>query len=90
MITIPCDETPVTVRSPISPLMRAALDNGVSFENVSAYCEAHVRSTGRSLEGLYYESLVMSEPEPLEAALLRSVLAQGTIEHARLWWRGVL
>lgn len=89
--------SPEYKRPTLSPLARAALANGVSFEDVQAYCEAcETRpdlfallsvSLGAGVDALAEEQL---NSDFLDAALARSVLAEGTIEHARLWWRGVL
>lgn len=90
----------------VTPLARAALENGVSFEDVRAYC-ASKRITDPNLPAAWYEACnappateltprlaahitEMITDTRLEGALARSVLAEGTIEHARLWWRGVL
>lgn len=91
------ERTPAPKFAKISPLARAALANGVSFEDVQAYCEAcETRpdlfallsvSLGAGVDALAEEQL---NSDFLDAALARSVLAEGTIEHARLWWRGVL
>ncbi len=89
----------------LSPLARAALANGVAFDDVYAY----LLDGNKPLASAIYEALVIPEviesstgargcvdmsalevDVTLESALARSVLAQGTIEHARLWWRGVL
>lgn len=80
----------------LSPLARAALENGVSFDDVAAYC----MSSGRFAVSLYETLTSLESPSgwfdeiridaALDGALARSVLAEGTIEHARLWWRGVL
>lgn len=90
----------------ISPLARAALDNGVPFADVEAYCKAQ-RITDPELPAAWYEAVNVPSTYPhtaaldahvtemvtdtlLEGALVRSILAVGTIEHARLWWQGVL
>lgn len=90
----------------LTPLARAAFDNGVAFDDVKAYCEAqHV--SDQELAAAWYEAVNLPANDVttpalaahvtkmvtdtlLEGALLRSVLAIGTVEHARLWWRGVL
>lgn len=96
----------VRTRDPISPLARAALDNGVSFADVQAYVEAS-RVSADEWAAPLYEALNVPCVAPatpalqahvtemvtdtlLEGALVRSVLAIGTVAHARLWWRGVL
>ncbi len=83
----------------VSPLARAALDNGIAFDDVAAYCEGNTR-----IAALVYESFCSLEGAPggllentradcqLDAALARSFLAQcdGSVAAARLWWLGVL
>lgn len=109
--TIPCFEertpvSPIQPRALITPLARAALDNGVSFADVQAYCEGRGVDDPESLAAWYEAVNVPAQDETtpalsalvtsmitdtiLDAALARSVLAEGTIEHARLWWLGVL
>lgn len=99
----------VRTRDPISTLARAALDNGVSFEDVQAYVESQrvEPSLRNACETAWYEAVNVPSVAPatpalaahvtemvtdtlLEGALVRSVLAIGTVAHARLWWRGVL
>lgn len=103
--TVPAEDnfpTTVPARSNITPLARAALMNGVSFEDVQAYCEGQPDAYTTE----WYETLVvpplwasdaynahvleMRTDTVLDAALAKSVLAEGSIEHARLWWLGVL
>jgi hypothetical protein len=85
----------------VSPLARAALDNGVSFDDVQAYCEGH---NNARMSARFYETFVSLAGEPgglleserveckLDGALARSFLAQtdGSIAAARVWWFGVL
>ncbi len=80
-------------RHGFSPLVRAALDNGLPFADVEAYatraperapvCDGPVCDGPGTLDAELTDAA-------LDAALARSVLAAGSIEHARLWWRGVL
>ncbi len=115
--TVPASHAPCTtpalhtdrntaVRYLISPLARAALDNGVSFADVQAYCEAQGLGNETLVADWYEACNVPTLPyctpalqahvtemitdTLLEGALLRSVLSIGTVAHARLWWRGVL
>ncbi len=79
-------------RHGFTPLVRAALDNGISFDDVEAYA---LRGPERvpALEPVCDLSRDLDAEltdAALDAALARSVLAVGTIEHARLFWRGVL
>ena len=84
----------------VSPLARAALDNGVSFADVEAYCNG---CKGEQLASIIYELLLAYDDAPsstspvrasaaLDGALTRSFLAQrdGSIAGARVWWLGVL
>lgn len=64
----------------LSPLARAALACGVDFDDVEAYASEPVPTS-------YREELTQ---DALDLALARSVLASGSIAHARLWWLGVL
>ncbi len=87
-----------------SPLARAALENGVTYEDVQAYCTAsqmtddwharwyeacNVPSVAPATPALDAHVRDMITDTKLEGALVRSVLAKG-VEHARLWWLGVL
>ncbi len=89
----------------VSHLARAALENGVSFADVEAYCAGR-RVDDPALKSAWYELVnlptlayetpalfecrqTMRVDTALDAALMRSAMAKG-IEHARLWWRGVL
>lgn len=98
-------DVPVPYR--LTPLARAALANGVSFDDVQAYVTGQrVERDAEYCEAVWYEACNvpaikhtqalaqhvgdMCLDTILEGALLRSVLAKGTIEHARLWWGGVL
>ncbi len=83
-------------RHGFTPLVRAALDNGIDYASVEAYA---LRGPERvpALEPVCDLSRDLSRDldaeltdAALDAALARSVLAVGTIEHARLFWRGVL
>lgn len=112
--TIPSKQTPSSLEqclgrtyrgARVTPLARAALDNGIAFEDVQAYCEAQ-GETRPDRWAAWYEALIepVSPTTPaldrhveamrldtaLDAALARSVLAEGSIAHARLWWLGVL
>ena len=90
----------------VTPLARAALDNGVSFADVQAYVESRTRYTELAASA-WYEAVNVPEVMPatpalaahvtemvtdtlLEGALLKSVIASGSLAAARLWWRGVL
>ena len=97
------ERTPVSPYHPhaghLSPLARAALANGVAFDDVYAYERARTCDSVIDLAlacGIRFEAIAdevldsMRFEIALEDALARSVLAQGTIEHARLWWWGVL
>ncbi len=82
-------------RHGFTPLVRAALDNGIDFETVEAYMLANLTETERTraLAGNLYGAPDLDAEltdAALDAALARSALAVGTIEHARLFWRGVL
>lgn len=75
----------------ISPLARAALDNGVAFEDVEAYI------LNAPMRPFIHDSFEVSAGdayanESLDVALRDSWLAQldGSIAALRLWWRGVL
>jgi hypothetical protein len=84
----------------ISPLARAALDNGVSFDDVYAYLhDAHKPIAGMVTLALnnpryadWPERQALVQDITLDAALARSFLAQcdGSVAAARLWWQGVL
>jgi hypothetical protein len=80
----------------ISPLARAALDNGVSFEDVEAYICAAPCKPVLGFGDVRGEFVVTAGDayanESLDVALRESWLAQldGSIAALRLWWRGVL
>lgn len=90
----------------VSPLARAALDNGVDFSSVEQYILSRMTEAERNqtLAGNLYGALLAdytkqavgafheSAQESLDVALRDSWLAQldGSIAALRLWWRGVL
>ncbi len=79
----------------ISPLARAALDNGIDYESVEMYMLSRMTEAQRAqaLDGnLYGAVFEADEQQALDAALARSFLAQcdGSVAAARLWWLGVL
>jgi hypothetical protein len=78
------ERTPVTLRSgqKLSPLMRAALDNGVSFDDVFAYAEAAARA-----KPLELESVIDPLQRELDIALFESFHAREPRKSV-LFWKG--
>lgn len=79
----------------ISPLARAALDNGIDFESVEMYVLSRMTEAERNqvLAGNLYGAMFQADDQQaLDAALARSFLAQldGSVAAARLWWQGAL
>ncbi len=77
-------------RAQITPLARAALQNGVAFDDVAAYCEG--RNTKAPTFGECDEIADMALDQALErsAAAMYAKEPAKNLEAARLWWRGVL
>jgi hypothetical protein len=86
----------------LTPLATAALRNGVAFEDVHAYLTGIGCPQAEDIATSIWQEMLIATGEDrardaefatdvaLEGALARSVAASGSIEHARLFWRGVL